>query len=77
MVDNRDFGTGLTVDGKAGKKTLGFAGEHFLLDNGDGTVGYIGEKHVVTFKRSGGKYLLKVNNSRGWKVASYTTLNAV
>ncbi|MEU5094581.1 peptidoglycan-binding domain-containing protein [Streptomyces sp. NPDC020996] len=73
---NRDFGAGLTVDGKAGPKTLGFA-DVFLADWGDGTVSYAGDKHSVTFKRSGGKYLLKLNNSRGWKVASYNTLNVV
>ncbi|MGC0330579.1 hypothetical protein RKD23_003569 [Streptomyces sp. SAI-170] len=74
---NRDFGAGLTVDGKAGKKTLGFASRNFLFDGGAGKVDYIGEKHVVTFKRSSGKYQLKVNNTRGWKVASYNTLNVV
>lgn len=73
---NRDFGAGLTVDGKAGPKTLGFA-DTFLSDNSNGTVTYIGDKHNVTFKRSGGKYSLKVTSSRGWKVASYNTLNVV
>ncbi|MET9733429.1 hypothetical protein ABZZ79_23080 [Streptomyces sp. NPDC006458] len=47
------------------------------MDWGNGTVGYIGEKHTLTFKRGGGKYQLKVNNTRGWKVASYSTLNVV
>jgi peptidoglycan hydrolase-like protein with peptidoglycan-binding domain len=72
-----EFGSGLTVDGKAGKKTLGAAARLFLADNGNGTVTYWGEKHKVTFKRSGGKYLLKVNDTKGWKVAHYTTLNVV
>jgi hypothetical protein len=71
------YGAGLAVDGKAGKKTLGFASRNFLVDEGSGKVAYIGEKHVVNFKRVSGKYQLKVNNTRGWKVASYTTLNVV
>jgi hypothetical protein len=71
------WGAGLTVDGKAGKKTLGYASKEFLFDNYDGTVSYVGRKHVVDFKRVSGKYQLKVNNTRGWKVASYTTLNVV
>ncbi|MFI1565386.1 peptidoglycan-binding protein [Streptomyces sp. NPDC020490] len=73
---NSVLGARLTVDGKAGPKTLG-AADFFLADNGNGTVTYIGDKHSVTFKRGGGKYSLKVNNSRGWKVASYNTLNVV
>ncbi|MHC3471609.1 peptidoglycan-binding domain-containing protein [Streptomyces sp. 7R007] len=73
---NSDFRSGLVVDGKAGPKTLGVA-DGFLADNGNGTVTYVGYKHDVTFKRSGGKYYVKVSSARGWKVASYSTLNAV
>ncbi|AZP19279.1 peptidoglycan-binding protein [Streptomyces aquilus] len=73
---NSREGAGLVVDGKAGPKTLG-AADVSLADNGDGTVTFWGWKHDVTFKRSGGKYYVKVNNTRGWKLASYNTLNVV
>lgn len=66
----------LVVDGKAGPKTLGVA-DWFLVDNGNGTVTYLGYKHDVTFKRTGGKYYVKVNNTKGWKLASYNALNVV
>ncbi|MER5446921.1 peptidoglycan-binding domain-containing protein [Streptomyces sp. NPDC002764] len=72
---NSKLGAGLVVDGKAGPKTLGAADVSLYADGG--TVTFQGWKHNVTFKRSGGKYYLKVNNSRGWKLASYNTLNVV
>ncbi|WP_142153944.1 peptidoglycan-binding protein [Streptomyces sp. SLBN-31] len=72
---NSRLGAGLVVDGKAGPKTLGAADASLYADGG--TVTFQGWKHDVTFKRSGGKYYLKVNNSRGWKLASYNTLNVV
>ncbi|PWI17001.1 hypothetical protein DI272_24670 [Streptomyces sp. Act143] len=73
---NSRLNAGLVVDGKAGPKTLG-AADTSLVDNGNGTVTFWGWKHNVTFKRSAGKYYLKVNSTRGWKVASYNALNVV
>ncbi|MFJ3667703.1 peptidoglycan-binding protein [Streptomyces sp. NPDC090106] len=73
---NSRLGAGLVVDGKAGKLTLGVADDS-LLAHSDGTVTYYGWKHNFTLKRTAaGKYYLKVG-SRGWKLASYTTLNVV
>ncbi|MCI3275010.1 peptidoglycan-binding domain-containing protein [Streptomyces cylindrosporus] len=74
---NSELGTHLTVDGKAGPKTLDAAGESALWNSSSTTVTYNGWKHQVVFKRTSGKYYLKVNNSHGWKLASYSTLNVV
>ncbi|MEU6140080.1 peptidoglycan-binding domain-containing protein [Streptomyces sp. NPDC047081] len=74
---NSELGSHLTVDGKAGPKTLDVAGEAALWNSSSTTVTYNGWKHQVVFKRTGGKYYLKVNSSHGWKLASYSTLNVV
>jgi len=76
VVDDQDPDRLFDVACKAGPKTLGVA-DWWLVDNGDGTVTYLGYKHDVTFKRSGGKYYVKVDKTKGWKLASYNTLNVV
>lgn len=77
---NSKLNAGITVDGIVGPKTFRFANKYLFrndFSNTDGAGYYSGYAHEFNLKRSGNKYSIWINSSKGWKVVYYNTLNVI